>query len=70
MNFLLHKKNPLVLPPDFDEYASMPQACLKDKKIKIMILKKKLKTQNDNDFSEYFKRLKKMTNSNTSQSDK
>jgi len=68
--FFVHKKKPLVLPPDFNDMP-MPKPTQKkqtqDKGIEDLL---GIKTQNDNDINdiENLLRTKKNTNSNTSQS--
>ena len=70
--FFVHKKKPLVLPPDFNDMP-MPKPTQKkqtqDKGIEDL-LGIKTQTQNDNDINdiENLLRIKKNTNSNTSQS--
>ena len=69
--FFVHKKKPLVLPPDFNKMP-MPKPTQKkqtqDNDIENLLgIKKQTQTQNDNDIENLLK-TKKNTNSNTSQS--
>ena len=69
--FFVHKKKPLVLPPDFNDMP-MPKPTQKnqtqDNDIENLLgIKKQTQTQNDNDIENLLK-TKKNTNSNTSQS--
>ena len=69
--FFVHKKKPLVLPPDFNDMP-MPKPTQKkqtqDNDIENLLgIKKQTQTQNDNDIENLLK-IKKNTNSNTSQS--
>ncbi len=67
--FFVHKKKPLVLPPDFNDMP-MPKPTQKKQTQEndienLLVIKNK--TQNDNDIENLLK-TKKNTNSNTSQS--
>ena len=69
--FFVHKKKPLVLPPDFNDMP-MPKPTQKkqtqDNDIENLLgIKTQAQTQNDNDIENLLK-TKKSTNSNTSQS--
>ena len=69
--FFVHKKKPLVLPPDFNDMP-MPKPTQKkqtqDNDIEDLLgIKNQTQTQNDNDIEDLL-RNKKKTNSNTSQS--
>ena len=67
--FFVHKKKPLVLPPDFNDMP-MPKPTQKKKDQDSDIenlLDTKTQTQNNNDIENLLK-IKKNTNSNTSQS--
>ena len=71
--FFVHKKKPLVLPPDFNDMP-MPKPTPKkqtqnqDKDIEDLLgIKSQTQTQNDNDIENLLK-IKKNTSSNTSQS--
>ena len=69
--FFVHKKKPLVLPPDFNDMP-MPKPTQKtqtqDDDIEDLLgIKNQTQTQNDNDIEDLLK-TKKNTNSNTSQS--
>ncbi|MBC8307056.1 MAG: DUF3035 domain-containing protein [Pelagibacterales bacterium] len=69
--FFVHKKKPLVLPPDFTDMP-MPKPTQKkqtqDNDIENLLgIKTQAQTQNDNDIENLLK-TKKSTNSNTSQS--
>ena len=71
--FFVHKKKPLVLPPDFNEMP-MPKPTQKtqtqDEDIEDLLgIKNQNQTQNDNDIEEDLLRTKKNTNNNTSQSE-
>ncbi len=69
--FFVHKKKPLVLPPDFNDMP-MPKPTQKkqtqDNDIEDLLgIKSQTQTQNDNDIENLLK-IKKNTSSNTSQS--
>ena len=69
--FFVHKKKPLVLPPNFNDMPMPKQTQKKqtqDNDIENLLgIKKQTQTQNDNDIENLLK-IKKNTSSNTSQS--